>query len=155
MHALNGNGESLKFDFDSKVSNDLIASPILQNGIKKAADGLQAGETKYLYASVDFNSKDEVGNYPSDDQKLAYGALKVSIQITRDENNNVKYYGQVGDAYNFEYHNYNMEQSVRDSKLKDILKNAGITLANNGATGYQYVGAIKPFTWVADIQGTI
>jgi hypothetical protein len=35
------------------------------------------------------------------------------------------------------------------------LKAGLITLMNNGATGYQNVGAIQPFTWTADIQGTI
>lgn len=87
---------------------------------------------------------------------MAYGNIKVDIQITRDANNNIKYYGQAGDVYNFEYHNYvNKIESITNQGSKEMLKVEIITLINNAATGYQNAGAIQPFAWTADIQGTI
>lgn len=89
-------------------------------------------------------------------QKLAYGNLKVAIQITRDENNNIIFYGQAGDVYNFEYHNYVEKiESVKNQGLKEIFKAGVLTLINNGAVAYQNTGALQPFTWTADIRGTI
>lgn len=154
--AIYGNGNSVHFDVGDNVSEDLMNSAILRNGIKKAAATLSPGETKYVYASIDYNQHDEEGNPSSLDQKLAYGNVKVAIQITRDEDNNIKFYGQVGDAYNFEYHNYvDRIEGTSDLNVKEALKAGLITLINNGATGYQNVGIIQPFTWTADIQGTI
>lgn len=36
-----------------------------------------------------------------------------------------------------------------------MLKAGVLTLINNGAVAYQNTGALQPFTWTADIQGTI
>ena len=155
-HALYGNGEAMHFGFGESVSADLVNSDIFKNGINKAAADLSPGETKYVYASIDYNQEDENKNAPSFDQKLAYGNLKVAIQITRDENNNINFYGQAGDAYNFEYHNYvDKIERAANQGIKEVLKAKLITLINNGAVGYQNVGAMQPFTWTADIQGTI
>ncbi|SEP27465.1 two-partner secretion domain-containing protein [Propionispora vibrioides] len=155
-HALYGNGEAMHFGFGESVSADLTNSAILKNGIKKAAADLSPGQTKYVYASIDYNQEDENKNAPSLDQKLAYGNLKVAIQITRDENNNISFYGQAGDAYNFEYHNYVEKiESVKNQGLKEIFKAGVLTLINNGAVAYQNTGALQPFTWTADIQGMI
>lgn len=66
-HALHGNRKSMHFNFGENVSADLEDSAILRNGVKKAVAGLSSGQTKYVYASIDYNNSDEKGNLSSTD----------------------------------------------------------------------------------------
>lgn len=86
---------------------------------------------------------------------MGYGKVKLGLQITRNENS-IDYYGQASDAYNFEWHDIssNLEKMKEDSSWGQFRKLI-IDVINNGAAGYQEIGAIQAFDWSANLDGTI
>lgn len=116
---------------------------------------LKVGETKYIYGSVNLQVKDEYDNDVTVNEVLGYGRIKLGLQITRNENS-IDYYGQASDAYNFEWHDIssNLEKMKEDSSW-DQFKKLIIDVINNGAAGYQEIGAIQAFDWSANLDGTI
>ena len=99
--------------------------------------------------------KDEYDNNATINGVLGYGRIKLGLRITRNENS-IDYYGQASDAYNFEWHdvNSNLEKMKEDSSW-DQFKKLIIDVINNGAAGYQEIGAIQAFDWSANLDGTI
>lgn len=83
---------------------------------------------------------------PSRDQQLAYGKVKMAISIEKDIHGNISYSGEVGDTYNFDWHELS-ESNYIDEHIKLVM--------NNGAVIYQIIGALQPFNWTASIQGRI
>lgn len=91
---------------------------------------------------------DEYLNDPTPNGKLGYGKVKLGLQITRTEEG-IDFYGQAGDAYNFEWHKINLLSNA--GKIRSML----VDFINNGAYGYQELGALQPFEWSANLDGTI
>ena len=156
-HALYGNGSPVSADsqLGQKISSDLNNSAILRAAIQSYGMKLKVGETKYIYGSVNLQVKDEYDNNATINGVLGYGRIKLGLQITRNENS-IDYYGQASDAYNFEWHdvNSNLEKMKEDSSW-DQFKKLIIDVINNGAAGYQEIGAIQAFDWSANLDGTI
>ena len=156
-HALYGNGSPVSADsqLGQKISSDLNNSAILRAAIQSYGMKLKVGETKYIYGSVNLQVKDEYDNDATINEVLGYGRIKLGLQITRNENS-IDYYGQASDAYNFEWHdvNSNLEKMKEDSSW-DQFKKLIIDVINNGAAGYQEIGAIQAFDWRANLDGTI
>ena len=156
-HALYGNGSPVSADsqLGQKISSDLNNSAILRTAIQSYGMKLKVGETKYIYGSVNLQVKDEYDNDATINEVLGYGRIKLGLQITRNENS-IDYYGQASDAYNFEWHdvNSNLEKMKEDSSW-DQFKKLIIDVINNGAAGYQEIGAIQAFDWSANLDGTI
>ena len=156
-HALYGNGSPVSADsqLGQKISSDLNNSAILRAAIQSYGMKLKVGETKYIYGSVNLQVKDEYDNDATVNEVLGYGRIKLGLQITRNENS-IDYYGQASDAYNFEWHdvNSNLEKMKEDSSW-DQFKKLIIDVINNGAAGYQEIGAIQAFDWSANLDGTI
>ena len=156
-HALYGNGSPVSADsqLGQKISSDLNNSAILRAAIQSYGMKLKVGETKYIYGSVNLQVKDEYDNDATINEVLGYGRIKLGLQITRNENS-IDYYGQASDAYNFEWHdvNSNLEKMKEDSSW-DQFKKLIIDAINNGAAGYQEIGAIQAFDWSANLDGTI
>ena len=156
-HALYGNGSPVSADsqLGQKISSDLNNSAILRAAIQSYGMKLKVGETKYIYGSVNLQVKDEYDNDATINEVLGYGRIKLGLQITRNENS-IDYYGQASDAYNFEWHdvNSNLEKMKEDSSW-DQFKKLIIDVINNGAAGYQEIGAIQAFDWSANLDGTI
>ena len=156
-HALYGNGSPVSADsqLGQKISSDLNNSAILRAAIQSYGMKLKVGETKYIYGSVNLQIFDEYNNPPTENGRLGYGKVKLGLQITRNENS-IDYYGQASDAYNFEWHdiNSNLEKMKEDSSWGQFRKLI-IDVINNGAAGYQEIGAIQTFDWSANLDGTI
>ena len=156
-HALYGNGSPVSADsqLGQKISSDLNNSAILRAAIQSYGMKLKVGETKYIYGSVNLQVKDEYDNNATINGVLGYGRIKLGLQITRNENS-IDYYGQASDAYNFEWHdvNSNLEKMKEDSSWDQFGKLI-IDAINNGAAGYQEIGAIQAFDWSANLDGTI
>ena len=156
-HALYGNGSPVSADsqLGQKISSDLNNSAILRTAIQSYGMKLKVGETKYIYASVNLQIFDEYNNPPTENGQLGYGKVKLGLQITRNENS-IDYYGQASDAYNFEWHDIssNLEKMKEDSSWGQFRKLI-IDVINNGAAGYQEIGAIQAFDWSANLDGTI
>ena len=156
-HALYGNGSPVSADsqLGQKISSDLNNSAILRAAIQSYGMKLKVGETKYIYGSVNLQVKDEYDNNATINGVLGYGRIKLGLQITRNENS-IDYYGQASDAYNFEWHdvNSNLEKMKEDSSWDQFGKLI-IDVINNGAAGYQEIGAIQAFDWSANLDGTI
>ena len=156
-HALYGNGSPVSADsqLGQKISSDLNNSAILRAAIQSYGMKLKVGETKYIYGSVNLQVKDEYDNDATINEVLGYGRIKLGLQITRNENS-IDYYGQASDAYNFEWHdvNSNLEKMKEDSSW-DQFKKLIIDVINNGAAGYQEIGAIQAFDWSTNLDGTI
>ena len=156
-HALYGNGSPVSADsqLGQKISSDLNNSAILRAAIQSYGMKLKVGETKYIYGSVNLQVKDEYGNDATVNEVLGYGRIKLGLQITRNENS-IDYYGQASDAYNFEWHDIssNLEKMKEDSSWGQFRKLI-IDVINNGAAGYQEIGAIQAFDWSANLDGTI
>ena len=156
-HALYGNGSPVSADsqLGQKISSDLNNSAILRAAIQSYGMKLKVGETKYIYGSVNLQVKDEYDNDATINEVLGYGRIKLGLQITRNENS-IDYYGQASDAYNFEWHdvNSNLEKMKEDSSWDQFGKLI-IDAINNGAAGYQEIGAIQAFDWSANLDGTI
>ena len=156
-HALYGNGSPVSADsqLGQKISSDLNNSAILKAAIQSYGMKLKVGETKYIYGSVNLQVKDEYGNDATVNEVLGYGRIKLGLQITRNENS-IDYYGQASDAYNFEWHDIssNLEKMKEDSSW-DQFRKLIIDVINNGAAGYQEIGAIQAFDWSANLDGTI
>ena len=156
-HALYGNGSPVSADsqLGQKISSDLNNSAILRAAIQSYGMKLKVGETKYIYGSVNLQVKDEYDNDATVNEVLGYGRIKLGLQITRNENS-IDYYGQASDAYNFEWHDIspNLEKMKEDSSW-DQFKKLIIDVINNGAAGYQEIGAIQAFDWSANLDGTI
>ena len=156
-HALYGNGSPVSADsqLGQKISSDLNNSAILRAAIQSYGMKLKVGETKYIYGSVNLQVKDEYDNDATVNEVLGYGRIKLGLQITRNENS-IDYYGQASDAYNFEWHDIssNLEKMKEDSSWGQFRKLI-IDVINNGAAGYQEIGAIQAFDWSANLDGTI
>ena len=156
-HALYGNGSPVSADsqLGQKISSDLNNSAILRAAIQSYGMKLKVGETKYIYGSVNLQVKDEYDNDATINEVLGYGRIKLGLQITRNENS-IDYYGQASDAYNFEWHdvNSNLEKMKEDSSWDQFGKLI-IDAINNGAAGYQEIGAIQAFDWSGTLDGTI
>ena len=156
-HALYGNGSPVSADsqLGQKISSDLNNSAILRTAIQSYGMKLKVGETKYIYGSVNLQVKDEYDNDATVNEVLGYGRIKLGLQITRNENS-IDYYGQASDAYNFEWHDIssNLEKMKEDSSWGQFRKLI-IDVINNGAAGYQGIGAIQAFDWSANLDGTI
>ena len=156
-HALYGNGSPVSADsqLGQKISSDLNNSAILRAAIQSYGMKLKVGETKYIYGSVNLQVKDEYDNNATINGVLGYGRIKLGLQITRNENS-IDYYGQASDAYNFEWHDIssNLEKMKEDSSWDQFGKLI-IDAINNGAAGYQEIGAIQAFDWSANLDGTI
>ena len=156
-HALYGNGSPVSADsqLGQKISSDLNNSAILRTAIQSYGMKLKVGETKYIYGSVNLQIFDEYNNPPTENGQLGYGKVKLGLQITRNENS-IDYYGQASDAYNFEWHDIssNLEKMKEDSSWGQFRKLI-IDVINNGAAGYQEIGAIQAFDWSANLDGTI
>ena len=129
----------------SGVSRDLEHSDVLTAKVRELSRNLKPGEKKYFYSSMDFNGVKK-GIYPTKDQKLAYGKVKLAINIEEDAEGNIVYKGEVGDTYNFEWHRIN-QSNYKNEHIKLIM--------NNGAVIYQEIGALQPFNWTASIEGYI
>lgn len=117
--------------------------------MKELSKTLKPGEKKYFYSSMDFNGTNTNTNTirsVSRDQQLAYGKVKLAIGIEKDIHGNIFYSGEVGDTYNFDWHDLSYS-NYRDEHIKLIM--------NNVAEIYQEIGALQPFNWIASIQGKI
>ena len=71
----------------SGVSRDLEHSDVLTAKVRELSRNLKSGEKKYFYSSMDFNCVKK-GIYPTKDQKLAYGKVKLAINIEEDAEGN-------------------------------------------------------------------
>ena len=80
------------------------------------------------------------------DQQLAYGKVKLAISIEKDKSGHISYMGEVGDTYNFDWHELTMP-NYQNEHVKLVM--------NNGAVIYQKIGALQPFNWTASIKGHI
>ncbi len=148
-YGLSGSGKTLTFEHGSDVSTNLEKSDVLKLKVEEFAQHMQPGETKYISTSLDFNLRKEVnGKYtnPSLDQQLAYGKVSLAICIQKDGKGNISYSGRVADTYDFDWHNANP-----DNDLKENIK----LVMNNGAVVYQKIGALQPFNWKASVKGRI
>ena len=144
-YSLAGTGEPLSFGYGSDVSKDLENSEILATKVKELARNIKPGEKKYFYSSMDFNGG--IGRKQSSkDQQLAYGKVKLAISIEKDKSGHVSYMGEVGDTYNFDWH-----ELTRSNYQNEHIK----LVMNNGAVIYQKIGALQPFNWTASIKGHI
>ncbi len=144
-YSLAGSGEPLSFAYGSDVSKDLENSEILATKVKELARNIKPGEKKYFYSSMDFNGG--IGRKQSSkDQQLAYGKVKLAISIEKDKSGHVSYMGEVGDTYNFDWH-----ELTRSNYQNEHIK----LVMNNGAVIYQKIGALQPFNWTASIKGHI
>ena len=149
IHGLMGSGTSLSFEYSSDVSKDIEQSDVLKAKVSELGKDIQPGETKYIYTSMDFNSRKEVNGKlinPSRDQQLAYGKVKLAISIEKDAKGNITYSGKVGDTYDFNWHEVS-QSNYENEKYKLIM--------NNGAVVAQKKGVIQPFNWTASIKGKI
>lgn len=144
-YSLKGSGKPLSFERGSDVSRDIEKSEVLADKVKKLSKTLKPGEKKYFYSSMDFNHDRSDGS-PTLDQQLAYGKIKLAIGIERDLHGNIFYSGEVGDTYNFDWHDFSYS-NYRDEHIKLIM--------NNVAEIYQEIRALQPFNWIASIQGKI
>lgn len=142
-YSLAGSGEPLSFAYGSDVSKDLENSEILATKVKELARNIKPGEKKYFYSSMDFNGS--TGN-AAKDQQLAYGKVKLAISIEKDKSGHIFYMGEVGDTYNFDWH-----ELTRSNYQNEHIK----LVMNNGAVIYQKIGALQPFNWTASIKGHI
>lgn len=142
-YSLAGTGEPLSFAYGSDVSKDLENSEILATKVKELARNIKPGEKKYFYSSMDFNGS--TGN-AAKDQQLAYGKVKLAISIEKDKSGHIFYMGEVGDTYNFDWH-----ELTRSNYQNEHIK----LVMNNGAVIYQKIGALQPFNWIASIKGHI
>ena len=142
-YSLAGTGEPLSFAYGSDVSKDLENSEILATKVKELARNIKPGEKKYFYSSMDFNGS--TGN-AAKDQQLAYGKVKLAISIEKDKSGHIFYMGEVGDTYNFDWH-----ELTRSNYQNEHIK----LVMNNGAVIYQKIGALQPFNWTASIKGHI
>lgn len=144
-YSLAGSGKPLSFAYGSDVSKDLENSEILATKVKELARNIKPGEKKYFYSSMDFNGG--IGRKQSSkDQQLAYGKVKLAISIEKDKSGHVSYMGEVGDTYNFDWH-----ELTRSNYQNEHIK----LVMNNGAVIYQKIGALQPFNWTASIKGHI
>ena len=144
-YSLEGSGELLSFEHGSDVSKDLEQSDVLAAKVRELSQNLKPGEKKYFYSSMDFNGADKAKPV-SRDQQLAYGKVKLAINIEKDGKGNITYSGKVGDTYNFDWHTVN-QSSYKNEHIKLIM--------NNGAVLYQEIGALQPFNWTASISGHV
>ena len=144
-YSLEGSGELLSFEHGSDVSKDLEQSDVLAAKVRELSQNLKPGEKKYFYSSMDFNGADKAKPV-SRDQQLAYGKVKLAINIEKDDKGNITYSGKVGDTYNFDWHTVN-QSSYKNEHIKLIM--------NNGAVLYQEIGALQPFNWTASISGHV
>ena len=149
-HALYGNGTPISADsyLGKQIGSDLSQSLILRAAIKQYGEKMEIGETRYIFSSIDLQNADEYLNDPTPNGKLGYGKVKLGLQITRTEEG-IDFYGQAGDAYNFEWHKINLLSNA--GKIRSML----VDFINNGAYGYQELGALQPFEWSANLDGTI
>ena len=149
-HALYGNGTPISADsyLGKQIGSDLSRSLILRAAIKQYGEKMEIGETRYIFSSIDLQNADEYSNLPTPNGKLGYGKVKLGLQITRTEEG-IDFYGQAGDAYNFEWHKINLLSDA--GKIRSML----VDFINNGAYGYQELGALQPFEWSANLDGTI
>ncbi|WP_299411480.1 hemagglutinin repeat-containing protein [uncultured Dialister sp.] len=149
-HALYGNGTPISADsyLGKQIGSDLNQSLILRAAIKQYGEKMEIGETRYVFASIDLQNADEYLNDPTPNGKLGYGKVKLGLQITRTEEG-IDFYGQAGDAYNFEWHKINLLSDA--GKIRSML----VDFINNGAYGYQELGALQPFEWSANLDGRI
>lgn len=144
-YSLAGSGKPLSFSYGSDVSTDLENSEILATKVKELARNMKPGEKKYFYSSMDFNGG--IGRKQANkDQQLAYGKVKLAISIEKDKSGHVSYMGEVGDTYNFDWH-----ELTRSNYQNEHIK----LVMNNGAVIYQKIGALQPFNWTASIKGHI
>ena len=144
-YSLAGSGKPLSFAYGSDVSTDLENSEILATKVKELARNMKPGEKKYFYSSMDFNGG--IGRKQANkDQQLAYGKVKLAISIEKDKSGHVSYMGEVGDTYNFDWH-----ELTRSNYQNEHIK----LVMNNGAVIYQKIGALQPFNWTASIKGHI
>ncbi len=149
LHGLMGSGTELSFAHGSDVSNDLERSDVLKFKVEELAQNVKPGETKYFSSSMDYNSRKAAnGKYtnPSYDQQLAYGKVKLAISIQKDAEGNISYSGRVADTYDFDWHEANPDNNLREN-IKLVM--------NNGAVVYQKIGVLQPFNWKASIKGRI
>ena len=123
------------FGVDSIISNDIMQSPEFQEGIVKEGNSLNIGESKFIYTSINYNNTGTL------DQRLAYGIIKVGIQISKNEDGSISYNGEAGDVYDFNLHT--------------SYSNLPVTIINNLATLYQNIGYLKAYKWSAKLSGKI
>ena len=141
-HSLEGSGQPLTFERGSDVSTDLEKSDVLKAKVEELSQSLKPGETKYIKTSMDFNGGNK--SIVSLDPKLAYGKVKLAICIEKDAEGNISYSGEVGDTYDFDWHNV----SYANGRYK-------LVIINNIAVKLQEEGALQPFNWIASIKGHI
>ena len=140
-YSLDGSGQPLTFEHGSDVSTDLEKSDVLKAKLSELGANLQPGETKYIKTSLDFNGGEMDSSL---DQKLAYGKVKLIISIQKDTKGNIFYSGEVGDTYDFDWHD--VSYSNGDYK---------VVIINNIAVKLQEEGALQPFNWTASIKGCV
>ena len=119
---------------------------MLEAKVKELSQSLKPGETKYIKTSMDFNGSavlSEGDSAPSLDQKLAYGKVKLAICIEKDAKGNISYSGEVGDTYDFDWHEFGDQSGYN------------FVMINNIAVKLQEEGALQPFNWIASIKGKI
>ena len=145
IYSIEGSGKPLSFEQGSDVSRNIEESDVLADKVKKLSKTLKPGEKKYFYSSMDFNGTNKYLPVPRD-QQLAYGKVKLAIGIEKDIHGNIFYSGEVGDTYNFDWHDLSYS-NYRDEHIKLIM--------NNVAEIYQVVGALQPFNWTASIKGKV
>ena len=146
-YSLDGSGQPLTFEHGSDVSTDLEKSDVLKAKLSELGANLQPGETKYFKSSMNFNAVidfDGQEKRPSLDQQLAYGKVKLAISIEKDADGNIFYSGEVGDTYDFDWH----DVSYSNGGYK-------VVIINNIAVKLQEEGALQPFNWTATVKGKI
>ena len=157
IHGLYGNGSDVSPEspLGKAISEDLQQFTILENAIRRYGNGLKDGETKNIFASIDLQHPSESGDITTINGKLGYGRIKLGITVSR-EGNTINYYGQAGDSYNYDYHDLSEAfAEMENESAKEKFAKTVIDGINNGAFIYQYIGALQPFVWTADLNGSV
>ena len=137
-HSLLGLGKKQVFYSDSELTKNIKNSDVFKDKVRELAENLNNGESKAYYSSLDYND-----DKAKKDEKYAYGKVKLAIEISKDNNGNISYKGIVGDTYNFELH---------IDAYKNDLK---IAFLNNIAYFVQKHGAMIPYNWTSQLEGTL
>lgn len=149
--AIDGNGDFQYYENDSIVASGFKDSFHFKTQLLELKNKIPPGGGMVMSGFVDFN-KPYKGVSPTKDQHLSYGIVKTALLVRHNEDGSMSYKGAIGDAYNFEAHEFKYDGSL------SIYKNTyrlGVVIINNIAVIEQILGNIKPFGWQASVEGSI
>ena len=139
-HGLHGNGSSQYFPIGTAASILLQKTPEFNKRIVNLGENLNPHETKVYYTSIG----------TSGPALLAFGHIKLAVEITNNGDGSFSVNGQARDVYNFEALGSRNEKS-----LKEILKNNTISAMNDSAYILQRAGILHPFIYDIQIQSIV